>query len=136
MTRPCARLFTTGFGNVNSFGVYTPDPRYYPPMMQALNSANVALYAVDLVRPGTEHPLSNAMNQLAEETGGLYLFNHTNFLTPLRRISQENNGYYLLSYQATHPGESAGFQKVEVKTTNPELKVRTREGYRYGAKSN
>ena len=72
------------------------------------------------------------MNQLSEETGGQYLFNFTNFLTPLNRVEKENNGYYLLSYQATHPGEKAGFQKVEVKTANPEFKVRVRQGYKYG----
>jgi VWFA-related protein len=129
-------LFTTGFGRINNFGQYTPDPRYYPPMMQALNASNVAAYSIDLVPPGTRHPLSNAMNQLSEETGGQYLFNFTNFLTPLNRIEQENNGYYLLSYQATHPGEKAGFQKVEVKSTNPEFKVRVRQGYQYGEKEN
>src|SRR5436305_3595672 len=126
-------LFTTGFGRINNFGQYIPDPRYYPPMMQALNASNVAAYSIDLVRPGTQHPLSNAMNQLADDTGGQYLFNFTNFLTPLNRVEQENNGYYLLSYQATHPGEKAGFQKVEVKTANPEFKVRVRQGYKYGA---
>ena len=125
-------LFTIGFGQINSFGQYIPDPRYYPPMMQALNASNVAVYTIDLVRPGTEHTLSNAMNQLSEETGGQYLFNFTNFLTPLNRVEKENNGYYLLSYQATHPGEKAGFQKVEVKTANPEFKVRVRQGYKYG----
>jgi len=126
-------LFTTGFGRVTNFGQYTPDPRYYPPMMQALNASNVAVYTIDLVPSGTHHTLSNAMNQLSDETGGQYLFNFTNFLTPLNRVEQENNGYYLLSYQATHPGEKAGFQKVEVKTTNPEFKVRVRQGYKYGS---
>jgi len=126
-------LFTTGFGRITNFGQYLPDPRYYPPMMQALNAANVAAYSIDLVLPGTQHPLSNAMNQLADDTGGQYLFNFTNFLTPLKRVEQENNGYYLLSYQATHPGEKAGFQKVEIKATNPEFKVRVRQGYKYGA---
>jgi len=126
-------LFTTGFGRLNSFGQYIPDPRYYPPMMQALNASNVAVYSIDLVPPGTEHTLSNAMNQLSEETGGQYLFNFTNFLTPLKKVEQENNGYYLLSYQATHPGEKVGFQKVEVKTANPEFRVRVRQGYKYGA---
>jgi VWFA-related protein len=129
-------LFTTGFGRINSFNQYIPDPRYYPPMMQALNASNVAVYTIDLVPSGTQHTLSSAMNQLSEETGGQYLFNFTNFLTPLNKVEQENNGYYLLSYQATHPGEATGFQKVEVKTANPEFRVRVRQGYKYGAPDN
>jgi VWFA-related protein len=129
-------LFTTGFGRINNFNQYIPDPRYYPPMMQALNASNVAVYTIDLVPSGTHHTLSSAMNQLSDETGGQYLFNFTNFLTPLNRVEQENNGYYLLSYQATHPGEKTGFQKVEVKTANPEFRVRVRQGYKYGLPEN
>lgn len=125
-------LFTAGFGRVNSFGQYQPDPRYYPPMMQALNDNNVAVYAVDLVPPGTEHVLSNAMNQLADETGGRYLFNFTSFASPLRQIAEENSGYYLLSYQSQKPAGKAGFQRVEVTTTNPEFRIKSRDGYTYG----
>ncbi|HTQ79411.1 MAG TPA: VWA domain-containing protein [Thermoanaerobaculia bacterium] len=125
-------LFTTGFGQVTSFGQYLPDPRYYPPMMEALNGSNMAVYAVDLVPTGTQHIMASAMNQLAADTGGQYLFNFTNFINPLRKLERENNGYYLLSYQASHPGEKAGFQKVEVKASNPEFRVRTRQGYKFG----
>lgn len=125
-------LFTAGFGRVNSFGQYQPDPRYYPPMMQALNDNNVAVYAVDLVPAGTQHVLSNAMNQLADETGGRYLFNFTSFATPLRQIAEENSGYYLLSYESQKPTGKEGFQRVEVTTTNPEFRIKTRDGYAYG----
>lgn len=125
-------LFTTGFGRVNSFGQYQPEPRDYPPMVQALNDNNVAVYAIDLVPPGTEHVMASAMNQLADETGGRYLFNFTSFASPLRQVTEETNGYYLLSYRATHPAGTKGYQKVTVRTTNPELRVRAREGYQYG----
>ncbi|HXO22609.1 MAG TPA: VWA domain-containing protein [Thermoanaerobaculia bacterium] len=128
-------LFTIGFGQINNFGQYIPDARYYPPMMQALNDNNVAVYPIDIVPAGTQHPLSNAENQLATDTGGQYFFNFTNFLVPLAKVSRENNGYYLLSYQATHPGDKSGFQKVVVKSTNPEFRLRAREGYAYGGKS-
>ncbi|HXO22610.1 MAG TPA: VWA domain-containing protein [Thermoanaerobaculia bacterium] len=127
-------LFTSGFGLVNDFRQYIPDLRYYPPMVRALNDSNVAVYPVDLGRPGAiNRPLANAMNELAAETGGRYYFNFVNFATPLQQIAKENSGYYLLSYEATHAGEGNGFQKVEVRTTNPEFKVRTREGYDYGS---
>lgn len=125
-------LFTHGFGIINNFGQYIPDVRFYPPMMHALNHNNVAVYALDLVPAGVTHPLANAMNQLAMETGGEYYFDFTNFLTPLKQVSKENNGYYLLSYGATHGTDKAGFQKVTVETLNPEFKVKAREGYQYG----
>ncbi len=125
-------LFTTGFGQIDSFGQYLPDPRYYRPTQQALNDANIAVYTIDLTPPGTDHTLSGGMNQIAADTGGTYLFNFVNFLTPLEKISEENNGYYLLAYKSEKPAGKEGFQKVDVKLANPEFKVKAREGYTYG----
>jgi VWFA-related protein len=126
-------LFTNGFGRINPFGQYQPDPHYYPPTVQALNTNDVAVYSVDLWPPGTgNHTMSDSLNQLATETGGRYLFNFTNYLTALEQISKENNGYYLLSYRGEHPVGTSGYQKVEVKTVNPELRVKAREGYAWG----
>jgi len=125
-------LFTNGFGRILA-GRYDPDPRYYPPTMQALNSNNVAVYPVDLWPAGQiNHTLADAMNQLAVDTGGRYLYNFNNFLTALEQTSKENNGYYLLSYRSEHPAGSSGFQPVEVRTTNPELHVKARAGYEWG----
>lgn len=125
-------FFTTGFGQINNVGQYLEDPRYYPPMMQALNDNNVAAYMIDLTPNTVEHTMSDAMNQLAEETGGEYYFNFTNFRTPLTQIAEENNGYYLLSYQSRHPRGESGYQKVRVRTENPQFQVKAREGYVYG----
>jgi VWFA-related protein len=125
-------LFTHGFGRINSFGQYTPDPQYYTPMMEALNTANVAVYPIDLFPVGVRHPLADAMSQLAFDTGGRYFFDVVNYTTALTQVARENNGYYLLSYRSEHPAGKSGFQRVEVKTTNPEFKVKTRRGYEYG----
>lgn len=126
-------LFTTGFGQINSVGQYLEDPRYYPPMMQALNDNNVAAYMVDLTPLQVQHVMSDSMNQLAEETGGRYFFNFTSFLQPLNDIAQENNGYYLLSYQSRHPAGESGYQKVRVRAKNSQFRVKSREGYIYGS---
>jgi VWFA-related protein len=125
-------LFTTGFGQINPFGQYIPDNRYYPDMVQTLNDNNIAVYSLDLVPAGTIHPLSNAMTQLANDTGGQYYTNFSTFTTPLREIGEENSGYYLLSYRTERPAGQQGFQEVDVDTTNPEFKVRARKGYEFG----
>jgi VWFA-related protein len=125
-------LFSNGFGQINNFGQYTPDERYYPPMVHTLNDNNVAVYPIDLVPEGTQHTLTDAMNQLASDTGGRYFFNFTNFITPLKQVAQENSGYYLLSYGTEKPAGRAGYQEVQVQTTNPDFKVRARKGYEYG----
>jgi VWFA-related protein len=126
-------LFSTGFGDLGGFGLYKPDPRYYPDMVRALNDNNVAVYTVDLMPSEVvEHTFAQGLNQLAAETGGQYFSTFVNFLTPLKEIGSDTSGYYLLSYRSTHPAGEAGYQKVKVALRNPEFKVRAREGYLYG----
>lgn len=125
-------MFSTGFGRVNSFNQYVPDPRYYPEMADALNDNNVAVYSIDLAPAGAIHPLASSMNQLASDTGGQYYATFNSFSTPLKQIGEENSGYYLLSYRSEQPAGKAGFQPVQVTTTNPEFKVRARKGYAFG----
>lgn len=127
-------LFTNGFpSRIDTFGQYLPDQRRYPEMSRALNDNNVAVYTIDLTPAGTEHTLSNFMNQLASDTGGRYFYNFTNFTTPLEQIADENSGYYLLSYRSEKPAGAKGFQEVRVKTNNPEFRIRARKGYDYGS---
>ncbi|MCB1058442.1 MAG: VWA domain-containing protein [Acidobacteria bacterium] len=125
-------LFSLGFGDISRQGYYFPDVRYYPDTLEKLNDSNVAVYSIDLSPPEVRHSLEGALNQIARESGGEYYFNHTSFISPLRRISEATNGYYLLSYESTHPAGEKGYQKVSVRAVNPEWKVRARSGYRYG----
>jgi VWFA-related protein len=126
-------LYTHGLpGRPDSYGQFVPDRRYFDPAVRALNDNNVAAYVIDLTPAGTEHTLSNILNELADDTGGRYFYNITNFSTPLDQVTKENNGYYLLSYTSDQPAGKSGFQEVQVKTTNPEFRVKARRGYEYG----
>jgi VWFA-related protein len=125
-------MFTMGFGDLDSFGAYRYDPRFYPPMVRTLNDNNVAVYGIDLAPIGLDHSLDESINQLSLETGGRYQFNFTSFSTPLREVSEANTGYYLLSYKAHHPADEEGYQKVTVRTKDPNFKVKAREGYLFG----
>ena len=100
-------------------------------MIQALNGSNVAVYALDVTGRGR---LPN-LERLARLTGGGYPFHGRNLVEPLRAIARENSGFYLLSYRSSQPRGEAGYREVEVKTTNPELRARTRSGYGTGAPS-
>jgi len=125
-------FFSRGFGEINEFGIYVPDSRYYYDMAETLNENNVAVYAIDMTPPEVSHSLENALNTLADDTGGRYYFNFNNFINPMRQVAEENTGYYLLSYRATHPAGESGFQRVKVRTTNPGFKVKARDGYLFG----
>jgi VWFA-related protein len=124
--------FGIGFGDVDNFGQYREDSRYYPDTVRALNDANVAAYALDLAPFGAHHAFEGALSQLAHDTGGRAFLSLTTFITPLAQIAEENTGYYLLSYRAAHPRGEKGFQQVTVETRDPDLKVRARRGYLYG----
>ena len=130
-------LFSLGFGELRDFGYYAPDSRYYRPMVETLNDNNVAVYSIDLisVEPGQElrdNIYGNSLSLLSSDTGGKYYFNFVNFLNPLEQIADQTSGYYLLSYTSRHPAGTSGYQKVTVRTANPEFHVEAREGYQYG----
>ncbi len=130
-------FFSLGFGEARSGGVWTPDPRYYPEMVQALNDKNIAVYPIDVVSTtdaGTIQDRGNnqALSQLASDTGGRYYFSFNTFLEPLEAVAEENNGYYLLSYRSSYPAGTEGYRKVKVETVNPTFEVRARQGYVYG----
>lgn len=126
-------LFSIGFGEFRGGSPFPqPDARYYPQMEEALNDHNVAVYTIDLTPATVDHLQTHFLSQLASDTGGRFYENFVNFITPLKRISEENTGYYLLSYQSEHPAAEAGFQKVKVEVRDKSINVRARRGYRFG----
>lgn len=129
-------FFSTGFGRMDTpiaqVGAL-PDDRYFPAMRASLNDNNVAVYSVDLTPGGWISGQSSFLTHLSVETGGEYYGTFTNFITPLRQIADEANGYYLLSYQAEHPAGESGYREVTVKVRNPDFKVKARRGYSFGS---
>jgi len=126
-------LFTTGFGRIGGLaGQYLPEERLYRPMVEALNSGNVAAYVVDLVAPGTDHPLESSIARLAADTGGRPFYDLLDFADPLARVAETTNGYYLVAIRSSHPQGSSGYAPIDVTVANPEFRVTARKGYRYG----
>jgi VWFA-related protein len=132
-------LFSVGFGDIDDFGLYTPDPRYYPNMEQSLNSGNVAVYAVDMLGAARSSPsqrvLNDSLSSIATDTGGHYYSMFTNVATPLREVTNDNLGYYLISYRSDFETGTTGYREVKVEAVEGRFKVRAREGYRYGVDS-
>ncbi len=114
-------------------GMVVNRSRFYDPMIESLNSADVTLYPVSLVSdfdaPAFVH---QNLATMASDTNGQYFRLHTSFTTPLQQIEKRTAGYYLISYYTKkRPGEH-GFQKVDVRLRNPEFKISARSGYAYG----
>ncbi|HTG72623.1 MAG TPA: VWA domain-containing protein [Terriglobia bacterium] len=75
-----------------------------------------------------------AMQTLAEKTGGLFVADNNDISDTLRQAVDDGNGYYLLAYQPATttfvPGE-AKFHSISVRLKRPDLRVRSRTGF-YG----
>ncbi|MEJ2084670.1 MAG: VWA domain-containing protein [Acidobacteriota bacterium] len=132
-------LFSMGWGKIDTrnFNTYIPDVRYYPTMVESLNDNNVAVYSISWAKNASRENvaqsyLGNLLSDLSNDTGGIYYFNFVTFKDPLLEVTQDNNGYYLLSYEAEYEAGDKGYREVSVETRNPNFKVRARKGYRYG----
>lgn len=124
-------LFSLGFGEQGS-AFRSPDSRYYPPMEEALNANNVAVYPIDLAGPSVDTPDTAFLSQLADDTGGELFKTFHSWAEPFRRISDQTTGYYLVTFRARHPEGQTGYQQMEVEAKPPGVQVRARQGYRYG----
>lgn len=132
-------MFSLGFGEIGQFGSYTPDTRYYPPMREALNAGNVAVYTIDTMgsrrRSIASASLNDSLSLISNETGGHYYANFTNIMTPMRQVAEENQGYYLLSFRSEYEAGTEGYRNIKVKVREGKYKVRSRTGFRYGESS-
>jgi VWFA-related protein len=81
--------------------------------------------AADSMRANTQ----NSLAELAESTGGFLIANSNDLRAPLRRLSEDIQTYYEISYVPTIEKYDGSFRKVAVKLGRPDLKVQTRSGY-------
>lgn len=129
-------MFSLGFGEIGQFGNYTPDARYYPPMREALNAGNVAVYTIDTMgsrrRSIASGSLNDSLSLISNETGGHYYGNFANILSPMRQVAEENQGYYLVSFRSEYEAGTQGYRDIKVKVREGKYKVRSRTGFRYG----
>ncbi len=126
-------LYSLGFGQLGS-AYRLPDSRYYPPMEEALNANNVAVYPIDLAGGGIHSDTAQTtfLSLLADDTGGELFKSFNSYLQPLERISDQTTGYYLVTFRSKHPAGASGYQKIDVRVKRRGVELRTRNGYRYG----
>lgn len=131
-------LFSAGIyepGQEARDGIIIDKSRYYDPMIESLNSADVTVYAMNLLRnDAPSAPIFHqTMEEMTADTNGTYYRYAVSFSPILKKIEQMNNGYYLVSYTAHHARGKHGYQKVSISIRNhPEFQVKAREGYTYG----
>lgn len=127
--------------NRSSVVVYTLDPRglQFPGMATAED--DIGIVPPDAV---IENALQNreanfadsqqSLRYLAYETGGIPYVNQNNIGVGLRKVLEDQNGYYLMGYQPdaeTFDPKKNKFNNLTVKLKRDDLKIRYRSGF-YG----
>ncbi len=131
--------------NRSSVIIYTLDPRGLQVPGMATAGDNIREVLPDGYDAGSSvDPTSSresnfrdsqqSLRYLAYETGGIPYVNQNNIGIGLRKVLEDQNGYYLMGYQPdaeTFDPKKNKFNKLTVKLKRDGLKVRYRSGY-YG----
>ncbi len=119
--------------DVGPGGVLLNTSRYFQPMIEALNRANVTVYPVNIQREvGLAPVVHQTLERIAQATNGEYYRYMASYAPVVRQIESQTSGYYLLTYTTRHPAGTKGYQRIAVAVKNPEFRVKAREGYAYG----
>jgi len=70
-----------------------------------------------------------AMQNLAEQTGGKVCLNNNDISECVKRAIDDSSSYYELSYYPTDKNWHGEFRRIAVKTTRPGIQLSFREGY-------
>ncbi len=128
----------------------------YEKTYRALNSANIALYSVDvraIYNPGyqdaaldwttgfncwltqTHNESSNTLINFAKETGGKSWVDASDFGRGFRMALDDARSYYLLGYYLDRANTRPGWRKLRVKVAQPGVEVRARAGFQIPERS-
>jgi VWFA-related protein len=142
----------TDVANRAAVVIYTLDPRGLPVLLDSAASGMIGstkgaggeigstgLSGAALQENLTSKALQffesqNGLNYLAQQTGGFFVHNNNDINLGLKRILDDQKGYYLIGYR---PDESTfdaktgrkRFHHLDVRVTRPGLNVRTRTGF-------
>jgi VWFA-related protein len=94
---------------------------------QAVRPDQVKVFdtALESSRANTQVTLSD----LSESTGGFLIANSNDLKGPLRRLNEDIETYYEISYQPEIQKYDGSFRKVVVKTARSDLRIQSRSGY-------
>jgi VWFA-related protein len=111
----------------------TPPPTTAPP---ATTGANIPKEPVNLGPADSQDSsrfaqrlVDNILRGLASQTGGVAIFNTSEFNARLNDLSQGLNNYYVLGFQSNNPRRDGKFRRLEVKTDLKSVELRHRPGY-------
>jgi VWFA-related protein len=111
--------------------------RVYALDTRGLNRGSAGSDIID-APPGSANPfaqsagfdtVSDGLNSLAVDTGGLMIRNENDFAKALDEIASDTSSYYILGYRSTNTKLDGTFRQIAVRVKRPGLTVRARKGY-------
>lgn len=90
-----------------------------PAMAQAIDTA------INSGKANTQ----NTLEELAQSTGGFLIANTNDFRNQLRKVSEDIETYYQVTYDPQIEKYDGAFRKVEVRSTRANLRIQSRAGY-------
>jgi len=85
--------------------------------------------ATDRVLDAGRTDTQQTLKMLADQTGGVLIANSNDFRAPIRKVSEDVQSYYEITYDPQIEKYDGAFRKVFVKTDVANLKVQSRAGY-------
>ncbi len=124
----------TDLANRASVVIYTIDPRGLPTLglsaADRLGNMRPDRLAARLEQRCQEHfDSQEGLSYLAQQTGGLFIHDTNDVSGGLRRVLEDQSGYYLLGYNPGDATFNKQFHKIKVRVKRPGLEVRSRSGF-------
>lgn len=93
-----------------------------------MNRLNVTISTLDTQGMGSSTDKREALQQVADETGGISFSNSQNFKEGLKSILKDFEHQYILCY-VPPAKQKPGYKKIKVVTKQPDVNLRYRQGY-------
>ncbi len=71
----------------------------------------------------------SGLGSLSDQTGGFLIHDTNDLASGIRRIDEDMNGYYFLTYVPQNKEYDGRFRHISVKVTRPNVEVQSRQGY-------
>lgn len=85
--------------------------------------------AADMAIEAGRANVQNTLATLADSTGGFLIANTNDFTGKLKRLTEDIETYYEISYDPQIQKYDGSFRKVSVQTDRPNMRVQSRSGY-------
>lgn len=94
---------------------------------ESVTAENAQLF--DTLRDSIHANRQQALDELSTSTGGFLIADTNDYRAPFRKLAEDINTYYEISYVPQIAEYDGKFRKISVKVNRPDAKVQTRSGY-------